>query len=83
VGRGGNMASDKEKSARVNVTLSLEHLKRFIDALPPDAMTDDLVKKKENAKAALEYLAYFFDSKLVDVMDAGICGPKPYIPDLR
>jgi hypothetical protein len=82
VGRGGNMASDKEKSSKSNVQLSLDHIKRFIDALPSSAVTGDLVKKKENAKAGLDYLYYFFDSKVGDVPTLSPCGPRPHIPEL-
>lgn len=82
VGRGGNMASDSKKSTNVNVQLSLEHIKRFIDVLPSSAVTGDAAKKKENAEAALEYLYYFFDSKIGDVSTLTLCGPKPHIPGL-
>ena len=76
------MASDKRRAANVNVTLSLEHIQRYFDALSSGAATGDLGKTKENAEAALEYLNYFFNSKIGDVMTASICGPRPKIPDL-
>jgi hypothetical protein len=82
MGRGGNMRSNKNKSANVNVTLSLEHLQRYFDALSSGAAAGDLGKKKENAQAALDYLKYFFDSRLSEVMTASPCGPRPKIPDL-
>lgn len=81
VGGGGNMTSDKKKSASVNLTLSLKHIQRFFDALPSD-VTGDLAKKKENAEAALEHLNDFFDSKVGDVLTARPCSPRPYLPDL-
>ncbi len=82
MGRGGNMKGNKVKSANVNVTLSLEHLQRYFDALSSGAAAGDLGKKKENAQAALDYLKYFFDSRLNEVMTASPCGPRPKIPDL-
>jgi hypothetical protein len=82
VGRGGNMANDKKKPTKANVKLSLEHIKRFFDALPSSAVKGDLAKKKENADAALEYLDYFFNAKVGDVMTASKCGPRPHIPEL-
>lgn len=82
VGRGGNMVSDKKKSTKANAQLSLEHIKRYFDALPSSAVTGDLVKKKENAEAALDYLYYFLDSKVGDVSTLSPCGPKPQIPEI-
>jgi hypothetical protein len=82
VGRGGNMVGDKKKSTMTNLQLSLEHIKRYFDALPSSAVTGDLVKKKENAEAALDYLYYFFDRKVGDVSTLSPCGPKPQIPEI-
>ncbi len=76
------MVSDKKESTKANVTLSLEHIKRFFDALPSSAVTGKLTKMKENADAALEYLFYFFESKVGDVTTTSPCGPRPKIPEL-
>ena len=72
-------------AANKNVDLSLQHIKRYLEAfeqLPAEVKAGDFGKKKENAEAAWDYLNYFLNSKITDVYSLSICGPRPKIPDL-
>jgi hypothetical protein len=72
------------ESANVNVKLSVEMIKEFVNAFPPEGLTTELLEKKRRADAALEHLTGLFDyhpgNESTD--DPEYCGPKPMIPNV-
>ena len=76
------MSHYNPESASANVKLSFAMIKDFVNALPREELTVDLLEKKQRADAALEHLDSFFNLNPGEdsTDDPDQCGPKPTIP---